>query len=51
MIYDFHMFPIDRSLRICEYPMGKLMTEVLKMVKKVENILELRVLGKPSSWD
>ena len=36
-VYDFYIFFIDKPvlyLRICRYSLGKLMTEVLKMVKK-----------------
>ena len=38
---DFYIFSIDKSilsLPICEYSIGKLMTEVLKMVKRVKFI-------------
>ena len=37
VVYDFYKFFIDKSgfsLRICKYSMGKLMIEVLNMVKK-----------------
>ena len=37
--YDFYIFSIDKSilsLPICGYSIGKLMTEVLKMVKSVK---------------
>ena len=49
--FQLYIFFIDKSifsLPICRYSIGKLMTEVLKMVKKCKiNLIKIRVPGKP----